>query len=70
MRKGCIADLLARINYPTRPLAAAVEWKVSVDHARKRLLSGRRQGFLFSVGKQYSPTPALLQAWLAEGMVI
>jgi hypothetical protein len=70
MRKGCIVDLLARVDYPTDPLAAAVEWKISIDHARKRLLSGRRHGFLFSVGKQYSPTPELLQAWLAAGVLI
>jgi len=68
--KRNIIFLLANLNYPVTPLTAAIKWEITIDRARQRLLSGLRQGYLFRVGHCYSPTPELLQAWLAEGVLI
>ena len=68
--KRNIIFLLANLNYPATPLTAAIEWEITVNRARPRLLSAKEQGYLFKVGHSYSPTPELLQAWVAEGVLI
>lgn len=70
MNKTNIVFILATLEYPKTALEAAVKWNLSIGQARSRLNAGRRQGYLIVEGGHYSPTPELLQAWLAEGVLI
>lgn len=70
-RAGSMVHLLAELDYPTGHVTAAVKWEIEPASARRRLMSAVAQGYLFREGKHYfSPTPELLQAWLAEGVLI
>ncbi len=70
MSRGNIVKVLATLEYPKTPLQAAVKWGLSINKARARLNRAKALGYLISEKGHYSPTPELLQAWLAEGVLI
>lgn len=70
MSRGNIVKILATLEYPKTPVQAAVKWGLSVSQARARLNRAKALGYLISENGHYSPTPELLQAWLAEGVLI
>jgi hypothetical protein len=70
MRKNDLVFILATLKYPQTILQAAVSWNTEMGKARVRLRAGKNRGYLFEENGHYSPTPELLQAWLAEGVLI
>jgi hypothetical protein len=70
VNKTNIVFILSTLEYPKTALQAAVKWNMSIRQARNRLNAGKRQGYLIVENGHYSPTPELLQAWLAEGVLI
>jgi hypothetical protein len=64
-----ILERLANLRYPATKVDAAIDWNISVEKAARHLFSAKATGWLYKEGKQFIPTPELLQAWIKNGFL-